>query len=112
MNMMQPLSNSYFSAYRTRHSTFTSLESANALVSATLSRGREVSPGVFYREFSSPTGVAAVRRDMIPLIRPQGRVGFETTYGVLVVTRPDADMPGGWRVQSAYPTIPFSGRGQ
>lgn len=109
MNMMQPIGNNAFSAYRTRHSTFPSLEAANSLVSATLSQGREVSPGVFYREFSSPTGTAAVRRDMIPLIRPQGRVNFEDAYGVLVVTRPDQGMPGGFRVQTAYPTIPFSG---
>lgn len=110
MNMMQPISTSYASAYRTRHSTFSSLESANALVSATLSGGREVSPGVFYREFSSPTGTAAVRRDVLPFVRPQGRVSIETAYGVYVVTRPDTGMPGGWRVQTAYPSIPFSGR--
>ena len=110
MSMMQPLSNSYLSAYRTRHSTFSTIESANALVSATLSGGREVSPGVFYREFSRPTGTAAVRRDVLPLVRPQGRVSLEAAYGVYVVTRPDTGMPGGWRVQTAYPSIPFSGR--
>lgn len=112
MNMMQPISNGMFSIYKARHSTFTSLESANALVSSTLATGAEVSPGLFYKEFSSPTGTAAVRRDMIPIVRPQGRVNFETAYGVLVVTRPDTGMPGGFRVQTAYPTIPFSGRGQ
>jgi Bacterial CdiA-CT RNAse A domain len=112
LNMMQPLSNSFFSAYRTRHSTFSSLESANALVSATLARGEEVRPGEFYLEFSRPTGTAAVRRDMYPIVRPQGRVSIEAAYGVLVITRPDAGMPGGFRVQTAYPTIPFSGRGQ
>jgi hypothetical protein len=112
LNMMQPISSSFASAYRTRHSTFTSLEAANALVSSTLATGTEISPGVFYKEFSSPTGTAAVRRDIIPIVRPQGRVGFEAAYGVLVVTRPDSGMPGGFRVQSAYPTIPFSGRGQ
>lgn len=109
MAQMQAISNGNFSAYRTRHSTFPSLEAANALVSATLSQGREVSPGVFYREFDRPTGTAAVRRDMVPLFRPQGRIRFEDAYGVLVVTRPNPDMPGGFHVQTAYPTIPFSG---
>jgi len=112
MTMMAENRAGWFSAYRTRMSTFRSLQSANALVSATLATGREVSPGVFYREFRSPTGIAAVRRDMVPLIRPQGRVRFETPYGVLVVTRPDTTMPQGFRIHTAYPTIPFSGRGR
>ena len=110
MAMMQPIEGRFATAYRTRHSTFSSLEAANRLISSTLATGREVEPGVFYKEFSSPTGTAAVRREAIPFVRPQGRVHFETAYGVLVVTKPDANMPGGFRVQTAYPTTPFSGR--
>jgi hypothetical protein len=108
MSRMQPIEGPQATAFKTRHSTFSSLEAANALVSSTLATGTELSPNVFYKQFGSPTGTAAVRRNMVPFVAPQGRVDIETTFGVTVFVVPDPTMPNGIRIHSAYPSPPFS----
>ncbi|WP_157893581.1 hypothetical protein [Aquidulcibacter paucihalophilus] len=110
MSRMKPIETRQGTAYKTWHSTFSSLDAANALVSSTLATGTETKPGsgTYYKVFGAPTGTAAVRREMVPIFRPEGRVDIETTFGVIVVTRPDPTMPGGIRVHTAYPTVPFS----
>ncbi|HCP66074.1 MAG TPA: hypothetical protein DIU09_15990 [Hyphomonadaceae bacterium] len=108
MSRMQPIEGPQATAFKTRHSTFSSLEAANALVSSTLATGTEISPNVFYKQFGTPTGTAAVRRNMVPFVAPQGRVDIETAFGVTVFVVRDPTMPNGIRIHTAYPSPPFS----
>lgn len=64
----------------------------------------EISPNVFYKQFGSPTGTAAVRRTMVPFVALQGRVDIGIAFGVTVFVVRDPTMPNGIRIHTAYPS--------
>jgi hypothetical protein len=86
--------------------SFTSLESANKLVSSTIAQNQSVSDRVargelpqafFTARFTSPTGYEAYlpTRHAEPYMRE--------TYGVSVFIIRDMRADKGWRIHSAYP---------
>lgn len=114
--MSQKVRVGMFSVYKKGHSTFTSLESANRLVSSTLATGvsargesfasfmaSDRSEVVLHQRFSAPTGRVAYREGSFSWNKP-APVGMYTGYGVTVVARKSDLMPDGFVIHTAYPT--------
>ena len=113
LGRMQGIRQGPFTLYKVAHSTFSSLESANRLVSSTLGspenrllletfvRG-DANQIVLHKYFGSVTGRVAYRSGHIPFIRA-GKVVFTAGTGVTAVVRRNDQMPGGFVVHTAYP---------
>ena len=98
--------------YRAQAGSFSSLESANKLVSSTLSTNQELvnqflASGektlVLNQRFSSSTGRVAFRKGNLAFVRP-GRVHFTRGTGVRVVIRRNESFSSGFNVHTAFPT--------
>ncbi|MFL9583438.1 RNase A-like domain-containing protein [Stenotrophomonas sp. AB1(2024)] len=101
--------------YKGFQSSFSSVESANSLVSSVISRDRakidnwtsspfaRMRPLVLDRSFSSPTGRVAYRNGKVSYRTP-GPVQFATGFGVRVVLKYNDTSPAGYDVLTAFPT--------
>ena len=98
--------------YKGQTGSFSSLESANKLVSSTLSTNQELVTDfldsgrktlVLNQSFSSPTGRVAFRNGRGSFFRP-GRVHFTGGTGVRVVIRRNESFSSGFNVHTAFPT--------
>ena len=101
-----------FTKYKAAHSTFSSLESANSLVSSTLAVNEAAVHEflhshkrymVVHKRFGSPTGRVAYRGTGFSFRRPTP-FQIHKGYGVTVVIRRNVQLSHGFVVHSAYPT--------
>ncbi len=97
-----------YTVYLRETGSFSSIQSANRLINATLSANHERVQQLvdgqgrnrisLFAEFSSPTGIAAQRGS----IRSQPTVG--DVYNVQVVIQRDTNAANGFRIVTAFPT--------
>ena len=101
----------FLTTYKRGHSTFTSLESANKLVSSTISENVQTIDSflqsdnkftTFSKVFSSPTGRVAYRAGSGGFFRP-GPVQLTDGFGVFVRINRNESMPGGYVIHTTYP---------
>ena len=113
--MNQTISIGPVDIYKAEHSTFSSLESANRLVSSTISSNQpkiadwlasplgRFRPLILNQSFGSITGRAALREGRGYFSKP-GSVNFASTRGVRVVLKLSSSSPTGYTVLTAFPT--------
>lgn len=98
----------FYTVYRWRHGTFSSLAAAERLTNANLSRNADVVNAVatgrvedafITSTFSSITGQEAYRLTR----RTSSPIRLRTTYGVGTYIRHAPDMPNGFRIITSYP---------
>jgi len=102
----------FHTVYKPAHSTFSSVDSANRIVSAALAMNKlEIveflnsnrQQLVIHDRFSSPTGRVAHRQYRGYTNNP-GPVQMSTGYGVTAVLRRNSGMSEGFNIYTAYPT--------